>query len=77
MPVKIKLKLAQLLEQEHISAYKLREQSELSTTTVYERLLTGHEGIQLSTLATAITALEVLLERRVKLEEVMELEWFD
>ncbi len=77
MPAKLKLKIADLLKRENISIYKLREQSELSTTTIYERIKTSHEGLQLGTLAKTITALEVLLERRVGLDEILEIEWVD
>ncbi len=77
MAARFKLKLAQLLEHENITPYKLREQSELSTMTVYQRLLKGHDGMKLETLAKAISALEVLLERRIDLSEVLELEWID
>jgi hypothetical protein len=77
MPAKLKIKVIELLKREKVSTYKLREQSELSTTTTYERLKTSHEGLQLGTLAKTITALEVLLERRVELDEILEIEWVD
>jgi hypothetical protein len=77
MSARFKIKLAEFMQRENITPYKLREQSELSTMTVYQRLLTGHDGVKLETLAKAISALEVLLERRIELSEVLELEWID
>ena len=76
MPARLRWTLKETLERHGISAYKLVEQSELTKRTVYENLAQGKATrVDIKTLEKILSALEVLLERRVELEEIVRVEW--
>lgn len=78
MPARLRWTLKETLERHGISVYKLVEQSELTKRTVYENLAQGKATrVDIKTLEKILYALEVLLERRVGLEEIVRVEWED
>ncbi len=78
MPARLRWTLKETLERHGISVYKLVEQSELTKRTVYENLAQGKATrVDIKTLEKILSALEVLLERRVDLEEIVRVEWED
>ena len=78
MPARLHWTLKETLKRHGISVYKLVEQSELTKRTVYENLVQGKATrVDIKTLEKVLSALEVLLERRVGLEEVVQVEWED
>ena len=78
MPARLRWTLKETLERNGISVYKLVEQSELTKRTLYENLVQGKATrVDIKTLEKVLSALEVLLERRVSMEEVMQVEWDD
>lgn len=78
MPARLRWTLKETLERNGISVYKLVEQSELTKRTLYENLVQGKATrVDIKTLEKVLSALEVLLERRVRMEEVMQVEWDD
>jgi DNA-binding Xre family transcriptional regulator len=78
MPARLRWTLKDTLERNGISVYKLVEQSELSKRTVYENLVHGKASrVDLETLERVLSALEELLERRVELAEILQVEWTD
>ena len=78
MPARVTWNLQPLLEQHNISAYKLAEQADLHRATIYEDILQSKaKGLKFELLGRILTALEILLERRVQLEEILKIEWVD
>jgi DNA-binding Xre family transcriptional regulator len=78
MPARLRWTLKDTLEKHGISVYKLVEQSELTKRTLYENLVHGNATrVDIKTLEKVLSALEVLLQRRVSLEEVVQVEWED
>ena len=78
MPARLHWTLKETLKSHGISVYKLVEQSELTKRTVYENLVQRKATrVDIKTLEKVLSALEVLLERRVGLEEVVQVEWED
>jgi DNA-binding Xre family transcriptional regulator len=78
MPARLRWTLKDTLEKHGISVYKLVEQSELTKRTLYENLVHGNATrVDIKTLEKVLSALEVLLQRRVSLEEIVQVEWED
>jgi DNA-binding Xre family transcriptional regulator len=76
MPSRVRWNIAPLLEREGISGYTLAAQADLHRATIYEDLMHGKaRGVKFDTLERVLDALEVLLERRVTLEEILEVQW--
>jgi DNA-binding Xre family transcriptional regulator len=78
MPAQLRWTLKETLQRHGISMYKLVEQSELTKRTVYENLAQGKATrVDVKTLEKILSALEVLLERRVEVEEVFVIDWVE
>jgi DNA-binding Xre family transcriptional regulator len=78
MPARVKWNIKPLLEKNSITAYTLAEQADLHRATVYEDILKARaSGLKFEVLGRILSALEVLLERKVGLEEIIEVEWED
>ena len=78
MPARVKWNIKPLLEQNNISPYMLAEQADLHRATVYEDILKSRgSGLKFEVLGRILSALEVLLERKVGLEEILEVQWED
>lgn len=78
MPAQLRWTLKETLQRHGISMYKLVEQSELTKRTVYENLAQGKATrVDVKTLEKILSALEVLLERKVEIEEVFVIDWVD
>lgn len=78
MPARLRWTLKDTFEKHGISVYKLVEQSELTKRTLYENLVHGNATrVDIKTLEKVLSALEVLLQRRVGLEEIVQVEWED
>jgi DNA-binding Xre family transcriptional regulator len=78
MPARVKWNIKPLLEKNNISPYMLAEQADLHRATVYEDILKSRaSGLKFEVLGRILSALEVLLERKVGLEEILEVEWKD
>lgn len=78
MPSRVRWNIASLLEREGISGYTLAAQADLHRATIYEDLMKGQaRGVKFETIERILDALEILLERRVALEEVLEVRWED
>jgi len=78
MPARLRWTIKDTLERHGISTYKFVGQSELTKRTVYENLTQGKATrVNIKTLEKILSALEVLLERRVELEEIVRIEWED
>jgi DNA-binding Xre family transcriptional regulator len=78
MPAQLRWTLKDTLQRHGISMYKLVEQSELTKRTVYENLAQGKATrVDVKTLEKILSALEVLLERKVEIEQVFVIDWVD
>ena len=76
MPARVKWNIKPLLEKNNISPYMLAEQADLHRATIYEDILASQaSGVKFEVLGRVLSALEVLLERQVKLEEILEVQW--
>jgi DNA-binding Xre family transcriptional regulator len=78
MPARVKWNIKPLLEKYKISPNMLAEQADLHRATIYEDILKGQaSGVKFEVLGRVLSALEVLLERKVGLEEILEVQWED
>lgn len=78
MPAKVRWNIKPLLEREGISGYVLAAQADLHRATIYEDLVKSKaRGVKFDTLERVLSALEIILGRRVTLDEVLEVRWED